>query len=62
MLNATPKHKKNPLVYRKPTDTPPGEWTAAEVKALTTGFVKHEKGNWVAIKQDPTGSCNGIGA
>ena len=56
--HATPqalaKHKKNPLVYRNPTDTPPGEWTDAEIKALVAGVVKHEKGNWVTIKQDPS--------
>ena len=51
---ALPKHKKNPLVYRNPTDTPPGEWTDAEIKALVAGVVKHEKGNWVTIKQDPS--------
>ena len=49
---ATPKHKKNPLVYRNPSETPPGDWTDAEVKALVGGVVKHDKGQWVTIKRD----------
>lgn len=51
-LLKTPKYKKNPLVYRDPNETPPGEWTQNEIDALLNGVQKYQKGQWVQIKSD----------